>query len=219
MMLRSSASSGVRGICFFGLITGITGCQSAAVHLIPTDQQRLEPDEPLLVTERAEQAWFWVEDEQRICLALARGDVLRKTTGARHTFALSLVLEGLPAGSGRTYRVGARGLRAVLHDGALHERYVSTRGIVTIWRDTPRWLSGRFRLTVVRHQFQVLTGWVPAGNILLAGEFRAALNPTRGRPILAQTERESLPRRATTTQPGEPREVSGPRPQTQPHQP
>jgi hypothetical protein len=219
MMLRSSASSGVRGVCFFGLSICIAGCQSATIHLIPTDQQRLEPQEPLVLTQRADQAWFWTEDNQRVCIALARGNVLRKTTGARHTFALSLVLEGLPAGSGRDYRVAARGLRAVLHDGALHERYVSTRGIVRIWRDTPQRLSGRFRLTVVRHQFQVLTGWVPAGNILLSGEFRAALNPTRGRPILEQTERESLPRRATTTQPGEPREVSGPRPQTQPHQP
>jgi hypothetical protein len=73
-------------------------------------------------------------------------------------------------------------------------------------------LSGRFRLTAVRHQFQVLTGWEPTGNVLVLGEFHARLSEVHGRPLLEVTERESLPRPTTSTRPAEAKPVIGPKP-------
>ncbi len=187
----------------------LSGCSAGTVYVIPADMQKIESNELLVTTQQVDRAVYWMTDE-RVHVVISRGNMMAKSDGPRDTFGLTLELDGLPAGSARMYRVGGRALRAVRHAGALHERFASIRGVVTITREADGRLSGKFRITAQRQYFDILTGWNTTPNTLVVGEFLANLDPAGGEALAQRIDQETLLRRDAAEQPGRPRRVVGP---------
>jgi len=120
---------------------------------------------------------------------------------SRHQFDLSLVLEGLPAGSSRAYRASFRTARARTRDGAAHTRFASFDGVVSVWNFGERKMNGRFRFKAVQQSYNVLLGWGKDTQVLCLGEFTATHDRKQGQAVFTRTEEGALERPPPTNLP------------------
>ncbi len=193
--LKTGATYGQRAavLVLCGGLALFPGCvQRATVHLVPAEATKLDRRRPLVQTFHPPAAYHWVDRSGELCLALSQDG---RTAG--RSFDLSLVLDGPPAGTGRTYSVTRRTLRAVLRDDQATRRYGSYRGLVRVELDPtdPAKLIGRFRIWANEQEYKFwMDFWTGDQEVLLAGEFHAVRDPNRGRPILIRTESEELQR-------------------------
>ena len=191
------------------LVTGCTG--SARLWVVPVEPERINPRQPLVNRFDVPQAYFWTNKQQELCIVLSRGPA-----SGRRTFDLSLVLEGLPAGYGRKYRVDRRTLRAIVRQNRPPRRYASYHGIASVWldQDRPDVLSGRFKVWANEQQYKLwMDFWTGNREVLLLGEFEAVRDRAKGEAILRRTEAEELKRGPPL---GRPHPVTGPPLATQP---
>jgi hypothetical protein len=178
------------------LLLGATaGCSTrGSILLIPINYKKLSTTESLVDSFTPTRSYYWVDDEQRLCIAMsdfkgsAFGEMFEKE------FALSLVLDELPAGSARTYRANRQTMRLRARDGFSNFRSASLSGLVTVWDFRKKTLHGRFRLTVTKQTYSVLTGWANPAPAIAVGEFTATHNPNAGHPILTRTEQGPMKR-------------------------
>lgn len=191
-------------ICWlWAVTTGMTsalplflmGCAGhGSVHMIPLGPKPIKMTGPLIVPVAPKESYYWVNEQQELCVAMRtkRHSLL----GARfeREFILSLVLDGLPAGSARYYRVGRRALRAKTRAGFTHTRSASLSGTAVVWDYGRASLHGRFRLTAKQQSYSVLTGWHGDRRVLFVGEFTAVADQAAGERILARTEEDGMAR-------------------------
>ncbi len=174
------------------------GCNgSATANLIPILRSDLPPQEPLMQTVRADEAYYWVDDNGSLNIAMRHETHSLLGAVFDLTWNMSIVLDGLPAGSQRLYQLTSRDVRVVQSCGGDHRRYRSAAGVAVLEAPKGHQLEGRFHITVYQQQFGVLTGWTPSYHgplLVLAGEFEAVENHTRGREILEQTEADGFGR-------------------------
>lgn len=199
------AAKGVRASCastkctpFFGcalLLLALSGCRGhGVVHLVPTGTARISMTKPLLVEIHPTECYYWVTDENQLCIAMRQIKHSLFGERGRQEFILSMVLEGVPAGVGRNYRANRRTMRAHRHQGLSHSRIASFAGIVGVWDFDQRKLRGRFRFSAKQQTYSVLTGWRSDRGVLLIGDFTAIPNRKAGEALLARTEERGMER-------------------------
>jgi len=190
-----------RGFASILLVLSVVACLGAAsgcagstsVCMISLNAKKLKQTEPLIVKISPEQCYYWVDDDDHLCIAMKAsrrslfGDMFSSE------FYLSIVLDGLPAGSTRTYNLNRSSVRLKCRRGLSHIRSASLRGLVNVLNYGDRKLSGRFRFTVKQQAYFVLLGWGGHEPVLLVGEFEARPGREKGEQILALSE-ESMPR-------------------------
>ncbi len=171
------------------------GCAGhASIHVVPLGSRNISATKPLVVRIEPDECYYWVNQQQQLCVAMrqAKGSLWGKRF--EQEFLVSLVLDGLPAGSTRNYRVGRRTVRSRYNEGFHHTRSASLTGIAAIWDFGKRNLQGRFRLIASRQDYSVLTGWRGKRRVLLVGEFTAVPDTGAGRTILEDTEEGAMSR-------------------------
>ena len=193
-----------------------SGCTGrASLHLLPLGHKRISTTKPLVVRITPDQCYFWVNEDRKLCVAMRewRGSFWGKPL--EKEFNLSLVLDGLPSGSARDYRVTRRTARTRNRAGYSHLRAASLNGIVAVWGYGKGNLHGRFRMTAKQQSYSVLVGWGGDHHVLIVGEFTATRNQRAGKAILSRTEEGTMSRPPPRPKPTP---VSGPsrKPITQP---
>ena len=180
----------------------LAGCAGhASIHLVPLGGSKISTTAPLVQKITPDECYYWVNEKNELCLAMREVD--RSIWGKRFEgeFILSLVLEGLPAGAARDYRVSRRTLRARLRAGYRHTRAASLGGIVGVWDYDGGELKGRFRMSAKHQTYSILTGWGGNAAVLFVGEFTAVLDRPAGEKILARTEERGMERPPPGTKP------------------
>ena len=188
---RSGAFGGLA--VAFPLAVG-TGCASnGSVYLIPLSTKRLRTTEQLVHHVTPRRCYYWI-DGNRLCIAMS--DFQWSLLGEMHEreFALSFVLDELPAGDARTYQANRRTMRLRSRDGLSNTRSASMSGLLTVWDFKKRRRHGRFRLLARKQSYFVLSGWGGTMPALVVGEFTADKNREAGEAILARTEQDALKR-------------------------
>ena len=184
----------------------LSGCAGGAkIHMIPLGSKRISTTSPLIVRIEPDQCYWWINDDDRLCVAMRKASRLPLGNLRGGEFLLSFDLGKPPAGTARNYRVDRRTLRARRDAGYNHRRAASLGGIATVWDFNRKVLHGRFRITTLRQSYLVLTGWRADARVLMIGEFTAVENREKGEAIFARTEEEGMARSP---------ELTGPPPQT-----
>lgn len=171
------------------------GCAGhATIHMLPMGPKPIKTTGPLVIEVAPDECYYWVNDDRDLCVAMRAHRESLFGERVSSEFVLSLVLDGVPAGSGRYYRLGRRAVRAKRSAGYTHTRSASLSGIAVVWDYGRRNLRGRFRLTAKQQSYSVLTGWRGNRRVLFIGEFAAVANQATGEWILARTEENGMAR-------------------------
>lgn len=173
-------------------MVSFAGCQgSATVRIVPLMRSDIGPREPLVQEVAVDQAYYWLEGEElNIALRCHRSSVLG--AAFEYDWQMSLVLEALPAGSSRLYKLKSDAIRIVQTFGAGQNRCRTWSGVAVIEAPEGGRLQGRFHANVRQQTFTLLKGWQPpplqAPMMIVVGQFDAVNDADRGRAIRAETE-------------------------------
>lgn len=174
----------------------LVGCNGAArVSVISTEVRKLAEDEALQREIHPDRCHWFVDDKNRLCIAMeGESDAILGDLGHK-SMAMSLVLgEPLESGS-REYKLDRRSLRMIATTGLGHFRWASLGGVVFIRRDAGHSsLRGRFRIAAKQQNFFIATGWRGDLRTLLLGEFTATRDDAISKQIVDRTEGEGMKR-------------------------
>jgi len=183
-------------VVLIAVSTALTGgCAGhASIHIASLDTKRISTTAPLIMRVTPDRCYYWVNERDELCIAMRedKRSLLGKRFGAE--FRLSLVLEGLPAGSSRSYPMSQRTLRARHRDGFTHTRAASVGGIAAVWGYGKGRLHGRFRALVEQQSWSVLKGWGSNKKVFMVGDFTAVKDQQAGQRILTETETDGMER-------------------------
>ncbi|UCD28063.1 MAG: hypothetical protein JSV03_13345 [Planctomycetota bacterium] len=176
----------------FLLLAGCTG--RATVHLLPFMRTNFSPTEALIQTIKVNEAYYWCDDDGKLSVAFRYRvrSLLGKALDVE--WLMSMVLDGMPAGSEKLYQLHRPAVRISQSYGGDHRRCRSLRGIAVIYVSRGAPLKGRFQITVHQQKFSVLKGWMSASPLIVIGEFEAVENPAAGKEILSLTEADGFAR-------------------------
>jgi hypothetical protein len=166
--------------------------------MIPLMRSDFPREEPTLATVRVHEAYHWAQDDGELTVALRYrvNALLGEVFDAE--WLLSLVLDGLPAGSERLYRLNADSVRMRQTRGPAHHRGRSLTGVAVVEAPRRGILKGRFHVWMRQQQYGLFTGWSPpmhrAPTVIVAGDFEAVLDAEKGRAIRSSTEADGLER-------------------------
>jgi len=189
--LRGFVASWLRGF----LLLAFTGCTgTGSVHMVSLATRKINPAEPLVITVKPGECYYWRDERDRLCLALRefRGSLFSRVL-ERETL-ISFVLGEPPAATSREYPVNTSTFRWRRRGGLTHLRAGSLNGVVAVWDYGKRTLRGRFRLTIRQQSYSVLTGWSGDARYIVVGEFQAVRDAERGQAILKRTEEDAMQR-------------------------
>ncbi len=176
----------------------IAGCSVGEVQMVPWMRDDIRPREPLIGSIEPREAWYWQGADGKLNIALARRDRSIVNKDLDLTWAMSFVLEGMPAGSEKLYRVNSQTVRQYQSFLGDHRRGKSAAGVVVIERSPGGRLQGRFHIWVRQQQFSMLTGWGPvwprAPVAIVVGRFQADPDRGKGKPLLDLTEADGFDR-------------------------
>jgi len=162
--------------------------------MVPLGTRTISETEPLVVTFRPAECYYWFNDRNKLCLAMRYRNPSILGRWLEEETVLSLVLDDPPAASSRDYPVGAQTFRMRRRAGLSHIRSVSLTGVVGVWDYGKANLRGRFRLTVKQQSYSVLTGWTGNARAVIVGAFTARPNAKAGKAINVRTEEGALRR-------------------------
>jgi hypothetical protein len=176
----------------------IAGCSVGKVQTVPWTREDIRPQERLIVSIEPQEAWYWQGSDGKLNIVLARRDRSIINKDLSFTWVMSLVLEDMPAGREKLYRVDSRTVRQCQSFAGDHRRAKSATGVAVIERSSSTRLKGRFHFWIRQQQFSVLTGWTPplprAPMAIAVGRFEATLDPGKGKPLLDLTEANGFDR-------------------------
>jgi hypothetical protein len=184
-----------RGLLAVLPLAGLLGCAGGGhVEVAALNYREIDPPPARIARLSLDHCYWWTDDTGQVWVAMEA--TRRPLLGALgpFSFRLSLALEKLPAGKDRNYLVARRELRAVARFGVSEGRFVSTMGIVALYRDKGERLRGTFRLLTQRQVTGLLGGWGRPSNHLLLGSFTAVHDPVRGAEIATATESQGWDR-------------------------
>ncbi len=171
------------------ILACLGGCGgSATVQLIPLNTRTMAPDTPLEYRFKINSCVWWVDDDDRINMAFRFDKLSPLGNLTRDALEISLVLDEMPAGTGREYRVNRHTVRGLWHRSALHLRLRSLTGIVVLDVMPNERLTGQFRFNCSARKFEVLTGWRRQSAVLVQGSFTAVHDPLTGPAVRERTE-------------------------------
>ncbi|MHC4788958.1 MAG: hypothetical protein ACYS8K_07115 [Planctomycetota bacterium] len=174
------------------LAAGCTG--HASINVARLSIKNISTAGPLVRRITPDECYYWINDKKELCVAMRETSLSWLGSRFRREFVLSLVLEGLPAGSTRNYPVKRRTLRSRHQRGYAHVRSASLGGIAAVWDFGRRKLHGRFRAVAKEQSYSVLNGWGSNRRVLIVGEFTGVENQRAGEKILAHTEENGMER-------------------------
>ncbi len=176
--------------CSLSLLAGCSG--GGSVKLVPLMRSDLPDPEPLIQNVPISEAWYVLEPNGQLVIALRyhAGSLLGRAFDT--DWEMSLVLDGLPAGSSRLYKLKGDTVRTVQTLGPDQRRARSWSGIAVLKAPEGGRLHGRFHFTIRQQQFTLLRGWCPplyqAPMLVCVGEFDAVENAARANEIRKATE-------------------------------
>ncbi len=179
----------VRAVILAAAWTGaVAGCSAGRVHLVPFNRSDLAENEPPLATLDIHDACWWTQADGSLVVVLHRPGGFPPPSAAQNVWAMSMRLDGPPAGRERLYQLGQQEVRMV-HAGGLNRRRASSfAGCVVLTAGEGSRLRGRFHVNLRQQTFSVLTGWTPAppmsSLLIAAGDFVAVPDEHRGRAWL-----------------------------------
>jgi len=175
-------------------IVAASGCTGhARLTLIPLHSSTLTPRSPLEYTVSPQECYWWVDEEDRLCLVMGYHNFSVLGDLTRDAFELSFVFKDPPPEDEKVYVARRDVARALWHRSAWHLRLRARTGNVAIERRSDDVLAGRLRLTCSSEEFWILTGWQRKSPVLIQGQFTAVRNAEQGRALLQRIE-ESNPR-------------------------
>lgn len=202
----SAISTVVLAVLLCGLMA--VGCGGRAeISLISLNAQAIDPPRVEPSVFNADQCYWWVDEEGDLNLAMrSQWTTLILGRFVTNEFAMSLVLDKPPAGSGRDYRVGLRESRTILTSPLQTQRLFSTAGVICVLMDPGDATHGSFRIFMTPLQDQTAISILPyrPGPILCYGTFRATRDAERGMAIRHHCEEHGWlrpPRANPTTMP------------------
>jgi hypothetical protein len=185
-------------LLFLGLLVFLSpGCAgSGRLEMISLNTRRITAAEPLVITLRPGESYWWLNEQGALCIALRGSHDSIFGPGFSRELLLSFVLGEPPAGPGREYSITTNTLRFRRRAGLTHLRGHSLTGAAVVWDYGRSTLHGRFRMTLRQQTYSVLTDWTGDARYLVVGEFKARFNPAAGARILVATEEGVMKRPA-----------------------
>ncbi len=171
--------------------SGCTG--NARLTLIPLRSSTLTPRSQLEYTVSPQECYWWVDEQDRLCLAMCYHNFSILGDLTRDAFELSFVFKDPPPKEEKVYVARRDVARALWHRSAWHLRLRAQTGNVAVERRSEDVLAGRLRLTCSSEAFWILKGWERKSRVLIQGHFTAVRNAEQGRALLQRIE-ESNPR-------------------------
>lgn len=186
----------------------LTGCSTGAIDMTALNYQSIDPPSPRVLRFPIDRAYWWLDEQERLWIAIERRASSLLGDTFRLTIRFSFVLEKLPAGKARNYRIRRNEVRGVARFGPAENRYTSNSGILAVYREREDRLRVSFRMEVNRYVSELLTGWSEPSRYLVLGRFDAVRDDRNGRAIVEDTEdlgfeRDSPRQRDPTTSPAE----------------
>lgn len=180
------------------------GCGgSAKVSFISLHTQAIDPPRVEPFDLDVQECFWWLDADGDLCLAMRshQGNIFLGQV-ADMDVELSFVLGKPPAGSGRDYTLGPRGVRTIVRSALQNQRYNTLSGIICVLTKPPDELHGSFRIWMTPMNELGLLSFLPGkpGPVMCYGRFRAIKSAARGQEILARTE-SGAPRPAKVATP------------------
>ncbi|MCL2329930.1 MAG: hypothetical protein FWC56_01345 [Phycisphaerae bacterium] len=192
------------------------GCNgSGTVKVVPVLRTNFTDTEPLVQSVRVTEAYWYIDhdpdrpNQPQVVVALKSR--VASLLGREFDFdwTLSLVLDGMPAGSSRLYPLSADAIRLVQTCGLDRRRSKGWTGVAVLYAPKKSLggdrLRGRFHVNVRQQQFSLLNGWTPsyfqAPMLVLAGDFEAVYDAEKGMNLRYWTEAEGFDRPPIITPP------------------
>lgn len=193
----------------------LAGCRGGGTaHVVPLTRTDFTDREPLIQNVPLSEAYYWVDDGGHVTVALRYHAASLLGPAFEADWQMSLVVEGLPAGSSRLYSLRPDAVRIVQTLGADQRRSRGWSGIAVLRAPEAGPLKGRFHVNVRQQQFTLLGGWSPppyqAPTMVIVGEFDAVLDADRAQAIRRETEAAGFGRTATSSRSVPSRSISGP---------
>lgn len=171
------------------------GCSGSAwLSVVPLSLKTVGDNHPLEIRYTPDRCYYWIDQDDRLCIAMAFDNITLFGVRGRQSVAVSMVLDEMPAGPGRSYRATRYTLRMIAHVVPNHWRWASLAGTVSVWRQGANGFRGRFRVFAKQQNFHVALGWYGNQRAVMIGEFEAVHNPEAGRRILESTEADGMER-------------------------
>ncbi len=172
----------------------VSGCTGhARLTLIPLNSSTLTPRSQLEYTVSPQECYWWVDEQDRLCLAMCYHNFSILGDLTRDAFELSFVFTDPPPEDEKVYVARRDVARALWHRSAWHLRLRAQTGNVAVERRSEEILTGRLRLRCSSEEFWILTGWQRKSPVLIQGQFTAVRNAEQGRALLQRIE-ETHPR-------------------------
>ncbi len=196
---RAAGAAGV-GLLLAALVSG--GCaQRGRIELVSLDFRNIDPPAPHVVTLRAAECCWWVDERGDLWVAMHREQHVPWRPRLRFELDMSLRLAAPPAGRARNYRLDRDSLRLRIEVGPWQLRFSSMAGIAAVYHESGKRLRGSVRARTRRVTSQLLGGWSKPTGYLLMASFTAVPDAERGRAIADRTEADGWdrkpPRRST----------------------
>lgn len=193
----------------------LLGCGGSAdlsfvsLHTQAIDPPRVEPYEL-----RAQECYWWHDSDGDLCLAMRshQANVFLGRVGDVDV-ELSFVLGKPPAGSGRDYPLGPRGVRTIIRSAMQNQRYNTMSGVMCVLVKPGDEMHGSFRIWMSPMNELGLLSFLPGkpGPLLCYGRFKAIKGAGSGQAILARTEAGAIrPPKAASAQPAPPTFTAAP---------
>ncbi len=162
------------------LLLLLAGCSRGRVELTPLQFRTIDPPAPRAVGFEIQDA-IWDEDaDGRLRIALRR-EATVPIVNLRQRLVLSLLLERLPNGKAREYRLTRTSLRGLAEVGPGQARFESIGGIAAVYReDAADEIRCVFRVLAQRSTARLLGGFGKPTRVLLQGEVRARRDARTG---------------------------------------
>jgi hypothetical protein len=181
----------------------LAGCGHGVVHTLPVSRADLPPGEPLIQTLPIHEAYYHVEPDGQVTVALRYRHRSLLGPALSAEWIMSIVVDKLPAGRERLYSLTTREVRMAQTRGLDRRRGRAVSGVLVLGAPRGGRMRGRFHAAVPQQVFTALGGWSPAhrGSIMTTtGAFEALENPAKARAIRARTEADGFdrPPRITT---------------------
>jgi hypothetical protein len=154
----------------------------------------LPPGQPLIQTIPVSEAYYWVDEDGTLKIALKYQRESLLSDLLEVTSRTSLVLDGLPAGREKLYKLRRNDLMWTLSGGGSHQRLRSLKGVAVIEGSKRDRIEGRLHATIHQQKFTVLSGWKSSGLLTVVGDFAAVRNKAKGTEIFDAVESEDFNR-------------------------
>ena len=172
-----------------GAVLLLAGCSgSSRIQFSSLSFRTIDPPNATVAELATRECYWWPDETGRVWVVMQRSFAPPFHPELRVHLELSLVVDCLPRGKARNYRLDRESLRARIRIGPWETRFTSQIGIAAVYRERGDRLRGSVRLQAQRVTSQLLGGWGRPSRYLMLVEFTAVPNDVRGGPIVASTE-------------------------------